>query len=267
VTRINELLRNLDLGNSVAEFDADLENYFVETGTFRELINDRIDIIAGDKGTGKTAIYQILQKKYTTIPTLTNTEVIAAFNPTGNPVFQKLGEHDVLSEGEYIRMWKLYILSLTGNWLLGIWEGNFTPSMPYLEELLQGLEVRDKNETPQNLFTKVLSRIGRFFNWKSAEVEFSATDTGIPIVKPRIEFDPRPPAPQSTPSVAISSALKLLDTCLSEAEISAWVAVDRLDEAFQGFPQVEISRVTSIAANLFGYAGVPTHSSKTISPS
>jgi hypothetical protein len=50
---VKELLVDLDLGNSVAEFDSQLETYFVETQPFRELILDRKDIIAGDKGTGK----------------------------------------------------------------------------------------------------------------------------------------------------------------------------------------------------------------------
>jgi hypothetical protein len=64
VTTIKELLRKLDLGAPVAEFDEALENYFVETDTFRALVDDRADIVAGDKGTGKTAIYRILQKRF-----------------------------------------------------------------------------------------------------------------------------------------------------------------------------------------------------------
>jgi hypothetical protein len=119
MTRVRELIGNLDLGKSVAEFDDALERYFIETSAFRELINDKVDIIAGDKGTGKTAIYRILQKQYPTLPTLKNVEILAAFSLSGNPIFQKLGEHDIQDEGEYIRLWKLYFLSLAGNWLLG----------------------------------------------------------------------------------------------------------------------------------------------------
>lgn len=61
--RVNasDLIKEFDVGNSAAEFDSDLENYFVETGTFRSVIEDRGDIIAGDKGTGKTAIYRVLK--------------------------------------------------------------------------------------------------------------------------------------------------------------------------------------------------------------
>jgi hypothetical protein len=243
---IRNLIRNLDLGKSVAEFDEALETYFIETTAFRELINDKIDIIAGDKGTGKTAIYRILHKKYTTLPTLDATEVIAAFNPIGNPVFQKLGEHAVQEEGEYIRMWKLYFLSLVGNWLLGMWDGNFTPSMSQLDQLLKGLDIRSDDDAPVNIFTRTLSRIGgRLFRWRSAAVEITASDTGIPVITPRIEFD-NPNAETSQKNVNVEFALRLLDTCLVDARLSVWVAVDRLDEAFQGFPQVEVPTLRAL---------------------
>ncbi len=45
-----DILQQLDLGNSVAEHDDALEKYFVETSTFRALIRDEGDIIAGDLG-------------------------------------------------------------------------------------------------------------------------------------------------------------------------------------------------------------------------
>jgi hypothetical protein len=246
VRRIRNLIGNLDLGKSVAEFDEALETYFIETNAFRKLVSDEIDIIAGDKGTGKTAIYRILQKKYTTLPTLDATEVLAAFNPTGNPVFQKLGEHNVQLEGEYIRLWKLYFLSLVGNWLLGVWEGHFTQSMAQLDQLLKGLDIRSKDDTPVSIFARTLSRIGRLFQWRAAAVEITATDTGMPLVTPRIEFDNTPNAEPSKKNVSVEFALRLLNTCLTDAALSVWVAVDRLDEAFQGFPEVEVPALRAL---------------------
>lgn len=245
---VRDLIGNLDLGKSVAEFDEALETYFIETNAFRELISDKIDIIAGDKGTGKTAIYKILHQKYTTLPMLDATEVIAAFNPIGNPVFQKLGEHDIQAEGEYIRMWKLYFLSLVGNWLLGVWDGNFTTSMGELDQLLKGLDIRSKDDAPVNIFTRTVSRLGRLFRWRAAALEISATDTGIPIIKPSIEFDNNTNTDTDTlqQNVSVEFALRLLDTCLADAELSVWVAVDRLDEAFQGFPQVEVPALRAL---------------------
>jgi hypothetical protein len=238
---IRELVGNLDLGKSVAEFDEALESYFVETDAFRQLLTDKIDIVAGDKGTGKTAIYRILHKKYTSLSTLDATEVIAAFNPTGNPIFQKLGEQKLQSEGEYIRLWKLYFLSLVGNWLLGVWEGNFTTSMGQLDQLLKGLDIRDKDDEAAHIFSRIVSQIGRLFQWRSAEVAFSSTETGVPVITPRIEFDNSRDNPETShKNVNVEFTLRLLNTCLTEAQLAVWVAVDRLDEAFQGSPQLEI---------------------------
>ena len=73
--KTGDIVRKLDLGNSVAEFDKELEKYFVETEPFRALIEDRADIIAGDKGTGKTALYSILRKRYGSIAQLKGVEV------------------------------------------------------------------------------------------------------------------------------------------------------------------------------------------------
>jgi len=109
---VRDVLRNLDLGNSVAEFDTALERFFVETNTFRMLVRGEADVIAGDKGTGKTALFQILTQRYRSVDELRDVEIVAAFNPTGNPVFQRLAESEVLTEGQYISVWKGYNLAL-----------------------------------------------------------------------------------------------------------------------------------------------------------
>ena len=46
---VKSLLRSLNLGNSVAEHDELLEEYFIETEPFRRLIQDQDDTVAGDK--------------------------------------------------------------------------------------------------------------------------------------------------------------------------------------------------------------------------
>jgi len=61
---LKTLLRELDVGNSVAEFDEALDRYFVETEAFRALALDRVDLIAGEKGTGKTPLYRVFKNRY-----------------------------------------------------------------------------------------------------------------------------------------------------------------------------------------------------------
>jgi hypothetical protein len=59
-----ELLKNLTFGARVAEEEtAELANYFVETDQWNRIFRGEIDIIRGDKGAGKSAIYSLLAAK------------------------------------------------------------------------------------------------------------------------------------------------------------------------------------------------------------
>lgn len=114
----SNILSNLSIGESIAETDEGLDRYFVNTHTFNVLLRGEKDIVAGDKGTGKTALYRILIKRARSLPELRNVQVIPAFNLTGNPIFQELLKVPVQTEGQYIAFWKTYFLSLVGNWTL-----------------------------------------------------------------------------------------------------------------------------------------------------
>lgn len=50
------LLQHIDLGTSVAESDTLLETARIETSAFADLLNDRVDLIPGTKGSGKSAL-------------------------------------------------------------------------------------------------------------------------------------------------------------------------------------------------------------------
>lgn len=244
MAQVRQLLRDLNLGNSVAEFDAQLEKYFVETQTFRELVEDNKDIVAGDKGTGKTAIFRILHRRYTSIPALRHVVVIQAFNPTGNPIFQELTEKGTLDEGEYGRVWKAFILSLVGNWLLKHNKFGRKSNLATLDQLLRGLDLRSDSDEPKTVFQKILSKIGALFHWKSAELKVETTAEGAISITPKIEFDKSKNA--ETVKISIEAALRLLNNCLVELGKKVWVAVDRLDEAFQGNPEVEIPALRAL---------------------
>jgi hypothetical protein len=242
---VKDVLRTLDLGNSVAEHDEALERYFVETEAFRRLVRDEGDIVAGDKGTGKTALYRILQRRYRGIDDLRGVEVISAFNPVGNPVFQRLAEGDVLEEGQYTSIWKAYFLSLIGNWLLAIYEDGLTEPMRSLDGLLGRLGLRSKDASANAVFSGLVNLVRRITNPRSAEAAISLGPAGLPVVVPKIEFDdPGPPAPARI--VPHEEAYELLERVLEEENLTVWVVLDRLDEAFQGFPQAEVPALRAL---------------------
>ncbi len=234
----SDLVRRIDLGNSVAEFDNELEKYFVETEPFRALVEGRADVIAGDKGTGKTALYKILRKRYGALPELSSVEVVTAFNPTGNPVFQRLAQQERLTEPQYTTVWKAYILSLIGNWLLELYDEAPTDKMRELDELLRRTGLRSADDSPSTIFSKIMNTIARVFP-TSAEVKMTLSETGIPIIVPKVEFAKSAATPERSLEVPHEQALGLLNAALAEADLEVWVVLDRLDEAFQGFPAIE----------------------------
>jgi len=241
---VKELLKGLDLGKSVAEFDEDLEQYFVETNTFRELIQDRVDIIAGDKGTGKTAIYRFIQKKYADYPELEGVNMLAAFNPSGNPIFSSLKDTEPCDEADYILLWKSYILAIVGNWILEVGPDKLKDST--LDKMLTGLGLRSKSYEPRPVWERILSKLPNFFQWKSAEVKLTASESGMPIVVPRVEFGKSDSPPPVDERVSVEDSFKVLDSTLAETGAVVWVNFDRLDEAFQGRPEIEVPALRAL---------------------
>lgn len=244
-----EVLRALNLGKSVAEFDEGLDRYFVDTETFRKLTLDEADIVAGDKGTGKTALYRTLCRRYTQIPELKRTEVVTGFNPQGSPIFQRLSQIPPLSEGQYIAIWKLYIFSLVGNWLLELYEKDLSQKMQKLEDILDKCGLRSVDDAASTVFSKLANMIQRVFNPKSAQLNLGFSESGYPQVTPKVEFETREePSPEiSDPTrLPCDEFLAHLNETLAEEELTTWVVLDRLDEAFQGFPDVEVPALRAL---------------------
>lgn len=241
-----DVLKSLNLGASVAEFDRDLEKYFVETETFRVIVEDRADIIAGDKGTGKTALFQILRKRYASIPELDTVEVLPAFNPTGNPVFQRLTVGDAYEEGQYATLWKGFFLSLAGNYILKLYEDAWTDAMYELDALLEETGLRSSDDSPSTIFSAIVNLFQRLMSPTAAEARLEITKEGLPIVVPRVEFGDPAARGDRGRIVEHEAALGLLDSVLGECEIQLWLVMDRLDEAFAGSPDAEVPALRAL---------------------
>jgi len=254
---VKPLLRELDLGNSVAEFDEALDRYFVETEAFRALTLDKADVIAGEKGTGKTALYRVFKKRYASIPALKYVEVVTGFNPAGNRVFQRLAQETPLSEGQYVTVWKTYLLSLVGNWLLELYESNLTERMRRLDSLLVEVGLRSKDDSAETIFSKLVNLFKRLMRPKSAQVSLSVSETGIPVIAPKLEFETEHPTEDSPEIIPHERALGELNDALEEVDLSAGVVLDRLDEAFQGFPDVEVPALRSLLRTYLGLLAFP----------
>src|ERR1700687_1190741 len=108
------VLQGLDLGTSVAESDTLLETARIETSAFGDLLNDRVDLIPGTKGSGKSALFRIFVDFLPDF-LLEQRKVVVAHGvqAPGDPVFHAfMDRFSTLSEEEFVSFWCIYLVSL-----------------------------------------------------------------------------------------------------------------------------------------------------------
>lgn len=107
-----ETLKSLEIGERVAEEESDqLELYFLETDQWNQMIDGNIDVVYGPKGSGKSALYTLLNKKD---GELFDRGVLlaSAENVRGATVFRTIVADPPPSELSFVYLWKIYNLSI-----------------------------------------------------------------------------------------------------------------------------------------------------------
>jgi len=107
-----DLLKKLNFGVQVAEEEAnELASYFVQTNQWAKMEAGEIDIVRGEEGAGKSAIYALLMQKTDEFFDR-GILLVAAENPRGATVFKDLATDPPASEAEFVVLWKLYMLTI-----------------------------------------------------------------------------------------------------------------------------------------------------------
>ena len=246
---LSALLRGLDLGYSIAEEDTLLEAARIETSAFTDLLNDRVDLIPGTKGSGKSALFRIFVD-FLPNYLLEQRKVVVAhgIQAPGDPVFHAFTERfSKLSEEEFISFWCIYLVSLAH------------------EHFIKGSRY-------QTLLGKAAAEIKKFrIACASAKIpEIQATKSLRDILewslhvlaswRPKLKFEPpgevgefeldlfgRPREANSPDEHGSDHSLpkyvndikQTLEAVLSSCNLSLWLMVDRLDEVFPRRSDVE----------------------------
>ena len=244
------LLQALDLGASVAESDTVLETARIETSAFSDLLNDRVDLIPGTKGSGKSALFRIFVDFLPDF-LLDQRKVVVAhgIQAPGDPVFHAFMDRFTrLSEDEFVSFWCIYLVSLAH------------------EHFIKG------------------ARYSRFLNDVSAEIQTfrrACANAKIPEIeakrslkdilqwslhvlaswRPKLKYTPPGDSGEweadlfgsKTPPVLeeatdgtehslpqyVNDIKESLEAVLKASQLSLWLMVDRLDEIFPRRSDVE----------------------------
>lgn len=242
-----QLLKQLSFGSQVAEEEVQfLEGYFVQTDQWNKIFSGKIDLIRGEKGAGKSAIYLLLGKNSNALLER-NIFLVNAENPRGATVFKDLISDPPTSESEFVVLWKVYLLSIICHELrdIGIDGGDINSVFGALEEaglLDTRLNLAGLLRLAQNFARRLLRQ--------------SKLEAGV-------ELDPVSGAPSGIIgriSLAeptgdlISRGISSLDGMFEKVNASlkasggysVWILLDRLDVAFAESHALEANAIKAL---------------------
>lgn len=235
-----DLLANLDLGSGVAETDDLLEDARVETSVFDDLIADRVDLVPGTKGSGKTALYRILVD-FLPDTLLQHRRVVLAHGVSTrqDTVFLAFKEQfDKLDEGDFVDFWCVYLASLANEQFIRNlkFDGYLHNCSTQIEQFRRAyrnanIPDLDRKRTLKEIISwslAVVKILKPKVVWKAPEdigqFEFQFGDTAE-ASSSQAKSEPKLP-------LLINTLVETLNAVLKASDLSIWLMIDRLDELF-----------------------------------
>jgi hypothetical protein len=239
-----DLLKQLSFGSQVAEEEVSrLQEYFVQTDQWNRIFRGDVDIVRGEKGAGKSAIYLLLDKHEAEL-NKRGILVISAENPRGTTVFKDLISDPPASEREFIVLWKTYLLTLICFKLRArdIRAAGIEKVYATLEDaklLERELNLAGLLRLAQNFARRILSSKAEI------EVPFDASGTPTGVVG-RISLAEPSAELREKGITSLDSMFASVDEALQVSRASAWVLLDRLDVAFAESHELEANAIRAL---------------------
>lgn len=240
-----QLLKELSFGSQVAEDEVGrLQEYFVQTDQWNRIERGDIDIVRGEKGAGKSALYLLLEKRKDQLfdrGILT----ISAENPRGATVFRDLIADPPATEREFVILWKLYILSLIAHEMrsYGIASGDAKSVFGSLEDA----KLLERELNLAGLLRGAQNFARRLLGIKAIETEITLDTGGTPSgIIGRISLA-EPSVEMRTAGInSIDGMLEKLNKALTTEGLTIWVLLDRLDVAFADSHELEANAIRAL---------------------
>ncbi len=263
------LLSSLDLGSSVAESDTVLEAARVETSAFTDFLADRVDLIPGTKGSGKSALFRMFVDFLPELLLKQKKVVVAhGVQTPGDPVFHAFADRfSKLTEEEFVSFWCIYLVSLAHEHFIKgrLYGDQLKGAASEIEQFRRACahakipEVEAKKSLKDILdwSLHVLESWRPKFKFAPpgdiGEFELDLFGTKVDGEVPARGNDPEVRLPEYVNEIKVK-----LEGILMKAGLSLWLMVDRLDEIFPRRSPVERVALRGIlrASRLFSSSTV-----------
>ena len=234
-----EVLKALEIGERVAEEESDqLESYFLETDQWNQMIDGNIDVVYGPKGSGKSALYTLLNKKDGEL--FDRGVIIAsAENVRGATVFRTIVADPPPSELSFVYLWKIYCLTIIAKALR-----EYQVKNDDSVSLIDSLEKVGLLPTADSLAVLFRAVTNYFKGWMSRDttaVEYALTIdpvTGAPTIARKTEFSDKSEE-QNLGDIPVEELYEIANQALGKEGLSVWLLFDRLDVAFAESTELE----------------------------
>ena len=241
-----ELLKRLSFGSQVAEDEvARLQEYFVQTEQWARIIRGDVDIVRGEKGAGKSALYLLLDKSNGQLfdrGVLT----VSGENPRGATVFKDLVSDPPTTEREFIVLWKLYILAIIAHEIRGYdIEGAEARSV---YGALEDANLLERELNLAGLLRTAQSFARRLLGTTKIEggIELDSI-TGLPSgIIGRIALAEPSSQLRNEGISSIDGLFEKINRALDNAGYTIWVLLDRLDVAFADSHELEANAIRAL---------------------
>lgn len=227
-----ELLKSISFGHRVAEDEStELAKYFVETDQWSRMVKGEIDVVRGDKGAGKSAIYSLLVTRENDLFDR-GTLLVPGEKPRGTPVFKDIIANPPTEEIEFVALWKLYIVALVGRKMR-----EYDIKGESAEKVYSALEsagLLDREYDLAGLLRAAQDLARRLFRAESVEGGLKLDPaTGQPSgVTGKITLREPSSALRDKGFLSADRLIAYANAALEQANIHVWVLLDRLDVAF-----------------------------------
>ena len=253
------LLNCFDLGASTAENDPLLEVAKIETQEYYDLYHkDRIDIIKGIKGSGKTALYRLFYflKDYSVEKK--NLFFIFGIEASGDPVFRLFYEEfKEYNQIEFENFWNIYFILLINNLIEsdstnGKLTGKDKIEIKNIVNALgikickHGYTLKDTISGIQKVFQSLNVKAG-----VKTELDQNLNPTSV---SPILELETKTLEDIKIKPIYIAEYREIIAEILKKHDIRIWIMLDRLDEVFPHRSSIEMNGLKSLLKSSYNFS-------------